>query len=183
MQKELDHYLEKARALHGGVCAGIVMGTRIALAGMRELGMDPDKRNRDLIVFVEIDRCMTDAAQAVTGATLGRRTLKYVNHGKFAATFLDLKTGRAVRIARRDVEFRKDEDMKEYFRNVPEDELIELEEVEVELSDLDLPGFPQRTDECRQCGELIFDGRGVNRKDTLLCRHCADGSYYKRKVG
>ncbi|MDD4635311.1 MAG: FmdE family protein [Dehalococcoidales bacterium] len=181
MQKNLDYYLEKAKVLHGDICAGIVLGARITLTGMRELGMDPDEHNRDLIVFVEIDRCMTDAAQAITGTTLGHRTLKYVNYGKFAATFYDLASGKAVRVSRRDKVKYSGQDMKEYFKTAPEDEIIEIEKVEIEMSDFDLPGYPRRTEECCHCGELTFDGRGVGRKGSLLCRACADGSYYKKE--
>lgn len=182
MQEHLDYYLEKARALHGDICAGIILGTRITLAGMRELGMDPGKHNRDLIVFVEIDRCMTDAAQAITGATLGHRTLKYVNYGKFAATFYDLASGRAIRVSRRNKGGPAGQDMKAYFKTAPEDELIEIENVEICLSDFDLPGYPRQTDECCRCGELIFDDRGIKRNGRLVCRPCADGSYYGKKV-
>ena len=182
MGKDLDYYLDKAKELHGDICAGIVMGTRITLAGMRELGMDPEKHNRDLMVCVEIDRCMTDAAQAITGTTLGHRTLKYVNYGKFAATFYDLASGKAVRVFRREKENHSGQDMKEYFKTAPEEELIEIEKVEIKLSDFDLPGYPRQIDECCRCGELIFDGRGVGRKGHLMCQPCADGSYYSKKV-
>ena len=87
MIEKMDIYLEKAKAFHGDVCAGIVLGTRLTLAGMKALGLDPAKKNKNLIVFVEIDRCITDAVQAITGCSLGHRTLKYVNYGKFGATF------------------------------------------------------------------------------------------------
>jgi formylmethanofuran dehydrogenase subunit E len=183
MEENLDYYLEKAAALHGDACAGILLGTRIALAGMKALGMDPSKRNRDLIVFVEIDRCMTDAVQAVTGKTLGHRTLKYVNYGKFAATFHDLASGRTVRVSRRPEAACQHDgtDMQQYFRTVPEEELLNIEEVKLSLDENDLPGFPKNTKECSRCGELIFDGRGVIRNGKLLCKACAEGSYYERK--
>ncbi len=68
---DFDILLEKGRNFHGEVCPGIVLGTRVAMAGMRELGMDPFVRNRDLMVYVEIDRCMADAVQAVTDSPWG----------------------------------------------------------------------------------------------------------------
>ena len=55
-----------------------------------------------LVVLVEIDRCATDAIQALTGVSLGKRTLKHVDYGKMAATFVDTASGRAVRVAARE---------------------------------------------------------------------------------
>ena len=95
---DLDLLLQKAKAFHGEICAGIVLGTRMTMIGMRELGMNPMEKNRNLIVYVEIDRCIADAIQAITGCSLGHRTLKYRPYGKFAATYVDLKTGSAVRV-------------------------------------------------------------------------------------
>src|SRR5271157_2758019 len=101
MQEETRKFLAKAKELHGDICAGLVMGTRISLAGMRALNLDTAARNRDLIVFVEVDRCMTDAVQAVTGRSLGHRNLKYVDYGKFAAVLYDSSSHRAVRVSPR----------------------------------------------------------------------------------
>ena len=94
-----DFLLAKAKEFHGDLCAGIVLGTRMTVIGMRELGMDPKIRNRDLIVYVEIDRCIADAIQAITGCSLGHRSLKYRPYGKFAATYVNIKNGDAVRVS------------------------------------------------------------------------------------
>ncbi len=177
MDENFDFLLQKAKAFHGDVCAGIVLGTRLTIAGMKALGMDPTKRNRDLIVFVEIDRCMSDAVQAITGCSLGHRTLKYINYGRFAATFYDMSRNRAVRVSRRNLPM-GNEDLVEAYTNAPEEELIKLEEVKVSLDSHDLPGRPQSMEECSHCGELIFDSRGVNADGKLLCRACASGAYY-----
>jgi formylmethanofuran dehydrogenase subunit E len=165
------------------LCAGIVLGTRLTLAAMKELGMDPAKRNKNLIVFVEIDRCMTDAVQAITACSLGHRTLKYVNYGKFGAIFYDVDSKRAVRVTeRKGPRAKAGEDISAAFRSLPDEDLIKVEEVEISLSENDLPGKPQQIEECKQCGELIFDGRGENIAGRLLCRACASGAYYKPKI-
>ena len=52
----------------------------MALAGCRHIGVSDPKDTKDLIVFVEIDRCATDAIQVVTGCKLGKRTLKYLDY-------------------------------------------------------------------------------------------------------
>lgn len=62
--------------------------------------MDPSKRH-DLVVFAEINCCIADAISVTTGCTLGRRNLKLVNQGKFAATFSNISNGKAVRISSR----------------------------------------------------------------------------------
>src|ERR1700724_951261 len=97
----LDEYLCEAEQVHGHLCAGQVLGVRLAMLGLQKLGID-DPRGRDrkrLVTFVEIDRCATDAVAVVTGCRLGKRALKFRDWGKMAATFLDLSTGRAIRIA------------------------------------------------------------------------------------
>lgn len=189
---DINPYLNKGREFHGDVCAGIVMGTRIALAGLRELGMNPDDRNRDLVVYVEIDRCMADAVQAVTGITMGHRTLKFKDYGKFAATFLDLSNGKAVRVSavdnpqppqsdqKSDVERPDMNQMVEKLINVPEEELILIEEVEVDIGEHDIPGFPKFRAYCEECGDRVLDRREVIIDGRTLCKACAEGSYYQK---
>jgi formylmethanofuran dehydrogenase subunit E len=168
---------EKARQFHGSLCLGILLGTRLAILGMRALGMEPRVRNRDLMVFVETDRCVTDAIQAVTGCSLGHRTLKYINYGKAAATFLDLKTNKAVRVSVRGNPGGNKGSI-EVFKTVPEEALFMIREVKVELGRGDMPGNPYRKDQCAQCGEMVLDGRVVVQEGKTLCRACADSAYY-----
>src|SRR5574337_1946181 len=99
--KSLDEYLRDAEQAHGHLCAGQVLGVRMAMLGLALLGIeDPHKKDRKrLVTFVEIDRCATDAVAVVTGCRLGKRALKFRDWGKVAATFCDLESGRAIRIA------------------------------------------------------------------------------------
>lgn len=190
---DFDILLEKGRNFHGEICPGIVMGTRIAMAGMRELGMDPFERNRDLMVYVEIDRCMADAVQAVTGITMGHRTLRYKDYGKFAATFLDLSSRKAVRVSAvvgPPVPAKSDEkkdagkpDMKEMVKklsNAPEEELLVIEEVKVDIGEHEIPGFPKFRAYCEECGDRVLDRREVVVDGRTLCKACAEGSYYQK---
>src|SRR5262247_13063 len=98
--ESLDQVLRECESLHGHMCAGQLLGARMALLGCRFLGIsDPRGLDRKkLIVWVEIDRCMADAVSAATGVRLGQRSLKYMDYGKVAATFLNLETGNAVRV-------------------------------------------------------------------------------------
>ena len=88
----LEELLPKAEAAHGHMCPGQILGVRMALLGLRSLGIgDPLGADRKrLVTFVEIDRCATDAIGLVTGCRLGKRTLKFRDWGKMAATFVDL---------------------------------------------------------------------------------------------
>jgi formylmethanofuran dehydrogenase subunit E len=192
---DITPYLDKGREFHGEVCPGIVMGTRIALAGMRELGMDPNERNRDLMVYVEIDRCMADAVQAITGISMGHRTLKYKDYGKFAATFLDLATGKAVRVSALEPQKppKSSEtpagkpdgkpDMKKMIKtlsSVPEEELLLIEEVKVDIGENNVPGFPKFRAYCEECGDRVLDKREVIVDGRTLCKACAEGPYYQK---
>src|SRR5947207_13185914 len=102
--KTFDEYEELARVAHGHLCAGQILGLRMALYGVRLLELDDPtgKDRKRLVTYVEIDRCMTDAIGVVTGCRLGKRALKFRDFGKAAATFCDLDRGRAIRIAARE---------------------------------------------------------------------------------
>ena len=90
----LNEYLREAEVAHGHLCAGQVLGVRLAMLGLQMLGIeDPRGKKEDrkrLVTFVEIDRCATDAIAVVTGCRLGKRALKFRDWGKMAATFVDL---------------------------------------------------------------------------------------------
>jgi formylmethanofuran dehydrogenase subunit E len=88
--------LREAETAHGHLCAGQILGVRLAMFGCRRLGVDdprglvtPKDRKR-LVTFIEIDRCATDAIAVVTGCRLGKRAIKFRDWGKMAATFVDL---------------------------------------------------------------------------------------------
>lgn len=179
--KEFDYYLKKAGDYHGHICPGIVYGTRISLAAMKMLGLDPDIKHKNLIVYAEIDRCMTDAVQVISGCHLGHRSMKYVDYGKFAATFIDTGSGKAVRGTIKGT-FNGSSEVEELIKTVsglPDETVISLQEVKVEIPELDLPGFPRRTATCSICGERVMDGREIFKDGTVFCRACVNGKYYQ----
>jgi len=181
MKEEIEKHLARAKELHGDVCPGLVLGTRLALVAMKSLGLNPDAHHRDLIVFVEIDRCMTDAVQAVTGCSLGHRNLKYVDYGKFATVLFDGKSRRAVRASPGRRRSEGVLDIVNYYLTAPDDELVRIEDVEVCVGEDDLPGKPQSKVLCDFCGEIIMDKREVYVGGDTICRACADGAYYRLK--
>jgi formylmethanofuran dehydrogenase subunit E len=189
----LDELLEECGRLHGHICPGQLLGVRMALLGCKMIGIE-DARGADrkkLIVWVEIDRCMTDAVSAVTGVRLGRRSLKFFDYGKVAATFLNLESGEAVRILARDearslaeeryplVESKKERQMRAY-REATDDELFKISRVSVVYDEMDAPGHTRSRIQCAACGEGVNDGREVAQTDGLkLCKPCALGGYYR----
>jgi formylmethanofuran dehydrogenase subunit E len=180
-RQQYQALLEEAGRFHGDVCRGIELGTRMTMRGLREIGIaDPKGADRKkLIVFVEIDRCATDAIMALTGCRPGKRTMKVLDYGKMAATFVNLETGRAVRVAllgkRTDI---KDEEMA--MDALSDDELLSVNPVEVDLRPEDLPGRPVRTRTCARCGENIMDGREIEAGGKDLCRSCFERKTYYR---
>ena len=188
--RDFQTLLQEAVKRHGHLCAGQVLGVRMALRALKELNIDPEREPKRLLVYVEIDRCATDAVATVTGCSLGRRTLKYLDYGKMAVTFLDLQTHRAVRVVALDSARERAHDyaptgMDKHqaelvaYQMMPEEELVAIQEVEVELSQFDLPGHPLRRVACARCGEGINDGREVLQDGQILCRACARGTYYR----
>ena len=187
--RDMQTLLQEARERHGHLCAGQVLGVRMALRALSELGVDVDDQPKRVIVFVEIDRCAADAMATVARVSQGRRTLKYLDYGKMAATFVDTPSGRAVRVvalesarerarvyAPRETEKHQAELLA--YQEMPDAELFEVHPVHVELSPFDLPGRPLRRVPCARCGESVNDGREVLIAGEVLCRACADGSYY-----
>jgi formylmethanofuran dehydrogenase subunit E len=188
----LDEYLREAEAAHGHLCAGQVLGVRMAMLGLRKLGIE-DPRGKDrkrLVTFVEIDRCATDAVAVVTGCRLGKRALKFRDWGKVAATFVDVSTGRAYRIAAREsskalarslhpeIESKNQQQMLAY-REMADVDLFDVQAVTVELPPEEFPGYKGGRAVCARCGEGINFRREVVRDHQVLCRACAGESYYQ----
>ena len=191
--KSLEDYIALAAEQHHHLCPGQVLGVRMAMLGLRSLGIDePEAHRKRLLTFVEIDRCATDAVSLVTGCRLGLRTLKYVDYGKVAATFVDLETGRAVRVAARDDSRLKAKAMfpegshpyrqqLEAYKVMDDRDLFVIESVRVALRPEDLPGRPRSRVTCEQCGEGVNDGREARVDGQVLCQSCAGGGYYERQ--
>lgn len=193
--KPLAEHLEEAAAFHGESCPGQVLGVRLARAGLSRAGIDPQTAGarKQLIVFVEIDRCAADAIMAVTGCRVGKRSLKLVDNGIMAATFLNLESGRAVRVVARE-EARalaanyapagggKYEQQRQAYAVMPEEELFGFEEVVVEVPPEDMPGRPLSRVKCERCGDFVQDRRERLVDGAVLCRTCAEGGYFRRQA-
>ena len=182
-----DDLLTMAESAHGHLCAGQILGVRMAMLGCQRLDID-EPRGRDrkrLVTFVEIDRCATDAIGVVTGCRLGKRALKFRDWGKMAATFIDLPSDRAIRIAAREsskdlarklhpeIENKNQQQMLAY-RELCDADLFTEEWVRVTLPSKEFPGYKGDRLACAQCGEGINYERFVERNGQRLCHACSN---------
>jgi len=184
--ESLDELLEKAKVAHGHLCAGQILGVRMALLGLKELGIaDPlDVDRKRLATFVEIDRCATDAIGMVTGCRLGKRTLKFKDWGKMAATFVDLAADQGVRIVALEgsrelarelfphIESKSAQQMQAY-RELPDEKLFRIDRVQVHVDPAELPGYKAERVICEGCGEGVNFGRYEVVAGQQLCLSCA----------
>ncbi|GAB6146305.1 FmdE family protein [Desulfocicer niacini] len=191
--KSFKALLESSAIAHGHLCAGQVVGVRMAMLGCRLVGIeDPTSPEfkKKLIVYVEMDRCATDAIGSVTGCRLGKRTMKFKDYGINAATFVNLETRKAVRIvsteaSRELVKRYAPEETHHYqqqlkgYKIMPENELFDVQWVTVDLPDQDMPGPPRTHATCNRCGQVVRDSREVVVEKETLCRICAGKGYFK----
>ncbi|MET0648919.1 MAG: formylmethanofuran dehydrogenase subunit E family protein [Pyrinomonadaceae bacterium] len=190
---DMDGLIAECRGLHGHICPGQILGIRMSMLGCHLTGIgDPRGTDRKkLIVWVEVDRCVTDAISAVTGVRLGKRSLKYQDYGKVAATFLNISENRAFRVVAKEesreladalypsIEGKKERQMLTY-READPSVLFKVEPVRPVLDDFEMPGRPRRRIICADCGEGVNDGRElVDARNRRVCRYCAFGGYYQ----
>jgi formylmethanofuran dehydrogenase subunit E len=192
LMKTFAEYIALAEQAHGHLCAGQILGVRMALCGLRQLGIDdPTGVDRKrLVTFVEIDRCATDAIGVVTGCRLGKRALKFRDFGKMAATFCDLRDDRAIRVVALEsskdrarelfpgVEKKNEQQMLAY-REMPDEDLFATEWVRVKLGPEEMPGYKAGRITCDECGEGINFNREVLQEGRTLCKACAGDRYYE----
>ena len=190
--KPFKELLASSAEDHGHLCPGQVVGVRMAMLGCRLIGLDEPtclQQIKKLIVFVELDRCTADAVAHVTGAKLGRRSLKFMDYGIMAGTFLNLETEVSYRILSTEearslahifapeVEGRHARQMEAYKR-MPDNVLFRVQRVDVKLPDQDFPGPSRYKAVCARCGQVIRDRREIEENGEILCRPCTDNCYF-----
>ena len=190
--EEFEALLASSASAHGHLCPGQVVGVRMAMLGCRLIGLDnPTSREqiKKLIVYVEMDRCAADAVAHVTGVKLGRRSLKFVDYGIMAASFVNLETGKAFRVVSTE-EARdlapiyapeipeKYPQQLEAYKRMPDNVLFRVEEVRIEVCESDLPGPTRSKVSCSRCGQVVRDHREVIVDGLPLCAPCAGNAYF-----
>jgi formylmethanofuran dehydrogenase subunit E len=191
--EDFESLLASSASAHGHLCPGQVVGVRMAILGCRLIGLDePTSKSqiKKLLVYVEIDRCAADAIAHVTGVKLGRRSLKFMDFGIMAASFMNLESGKAYRIISTE-EARdlapayapeipgKYPQQLEAYKRMPESVLFRVEEVGIDVSESDLPGPTRSKVSCSRCGQVVRDRREVMIEGLPLCAHCAGRGYVR----
>ena len=191
--KDFESLLKSSAVAHGHLCPGQVVGVRMAMLGCRLIDLDEPSRHdqiKKLIVYVEMDRCTADAVAHVTGVKLGRRSLKFMDYGIMAATFVNLETGNAFRVisteeARSLAPAYAPEIGEKYpqqlqaYKRMPDSVLFRVQRVRVAVPDEDLPGPTRCKTACCRCGQVVRDRREVIDGGQVFCIPCAGEAYFK----
>lgn len=189
MYSDIPALLEVSSARHSHLCPRQVLGVRVGLAGAAALGLSIPRQDKRMVVFIETDGCFADGIEVSTGCTMGHRTLRLEDLGKIAATFVDVKTGRAVRVSPQlDVRERAyayaPHEKRHYFAQLeayqimPDDELLTLETVTLTTPIEQIVSRHGVRVNCDACGEEIINEREIRIGEQILCRTCAGGEYY-----
>jgi formylmethanofuran dehydrogenase subunit E len=191
--QDFETLLKGSSESHGHLCPGQVVGVRMAILGCRLIELDdPTSRYqiKKLIVYVEMDRCTADAVAYTTGVKLGRRSLKFMDYGIMAATFVNLETGKAFRVLSteesRDLAEAYAPEIQgkharqlEAYKRMPDSALFRVQKVDARVKDKDMPGPTRFKATCQVCGQVIRDGREIIRENKVLCKPCTRDSYFK----
>lgn len=187
--KDLQAILETSAVRHTHLCPRQVLGVRIALAGGAALGLELPRRDKHLLIILETDGCFADGIEVATGCTVGNRTLRIEDYGKIGATFVDVKTEQALRIAPRlDVRQRAyayaPSESRRYFaqlqgyQSMPDDELLTFQSVFLNASIKEIVSRAGVRVNCETCGEEIINEREVILNGHIFCHTCTLGGYY-----
>ena len=184
--------LESSAEAHGHLCPGQVVGVRMALLGCKLIGLDEPRRHdqiKKLIIYVEMDRCTADAVAHVTGVKLGRRSLKFMDYGIMASTFVNLESEKAFRVVSTE-EARslaavyapgiaeKYAQQLEAYKKMPDSVLFKVHQVDINIDDSDMPGPTRYKATCSRCGQVVRDRREIIKNGEILCKPCAEKTYF-----
>lgn len=187
--------LEESASRHRGhLCPRQVLGVRMGLYAAELLGLNLPQTDKRLFTFVETDGCMTDGISVATGCWWGRRTMRLIDYGKTAATFVDTQTNRAIRISpscaarMRCVFYAPDAPDRwhaqlDAYQRMPAEELLDAQDVALTISLQAIISKPGQRVVCEQCGEDIINERYVRHGERILCCACSDGAYYINTCG
>lgn len=188
--KSLDQLLDACATFHHHLCPRQVLGIRMGMLAGRVFGLDLPQEDKRLLAICETDGCMVDGVAVATGCWVGRRTVRIVDYGKVAATFVDTCTGRAVRIfprheSRQLAQSHAPEAPNQWqaqllgYQRMPDDLLLSVQEVRLNTPVVELVSQPGKRAVCQRCGEEIINEREVVVEGLTLCRRCAGDGYYR----
>ncbi len=185
-----EELLQTSAIQHHQLCPRQVLGVRMGLLGGCWLGLEVPQTGKRLLTIVEMDGCVVDGIAVATGCYVGRRTMRVLDFGKTAATFIDTHTGQAVRVIPRSTARERAKDYapeaesrwEAYllgYQRMPEVELLSVQEVTLTFSLEQYLSKPGYRINCQVCGEAITNEREVGRDGLTMCRSCAEERYYQ----
>lgn len=186
----LEELLTTCATRHQHLCPRQVLGVRMGLMGGRLVGIDVPQVDKRLLTLVELDGCGADGIAVATGCYVGRRSLRVLDYGKMAATFVDTESGHAVRIkphplARQRAAAYAPEATSRWegyligYQRMPETELLVAETVELAWPLEKILSKHGYRVACEQCGEEIINEREVYQDGRLVCQTCAGDAYFR----
>ncbi len=190
MLQTIDQLLDRSAALHDHLCPRQVLGVRMGMLAADLLALDLPQTNKRLYTFLETDGCFADGVATATGCWLGHRTLRLMDYGKVAATFIDTKTSQAFRVhvhteARQRAREVEPEARSRWhaqlsaYQYLPNDELLVWQPVQLSLSMEALLSRPGVRVNCARCGEEILNEREVMVNGEPVCHACLSEAYYQ----
>jgi formylmethanofuran dehydrogenase subunit E len=189
LMDQLTELLRESAARHCHLCPRQVIGARMGLLAGRVLGLAVPQADKRLLTLVETDGCFADGVSVASGCWVGRRTLRVIDWGKIAATFVDTHTGRAVRLAARrsaralaaqyapEARSRWEAQLHGYQR-MPDEDLLDQCAVALTTPLEQILSRAGQLAICQACGEEIINEREVVSGGQVLCRACAGEAYY-----
>jgi formylmethanofuran dehydrogenase subunit E len=192
--KLLQDLLERSAAIHQNLCPRQVLGVRMGMFAGKLLNLNLPQRDKRLFVIVECDGCGMGGIATATGCLVERRTMRVLDYGKLAATFIDTLTGDSIRIkphpqARtRAEEWLPDKpspwhSQLEAYQIMDEEDLFLIEPVRLTVSLEKIISQPGLRVNCSQCAEEIINEREVILDGKIFCRICAGEGYFSRLPG
>jgi formylmethanofuran dehydrogenase subunit E len=185
----LEVLIDQLSAMHHHLCPKQVLGARMGMYAAELLQLDLPQTDKRLLTFIETDGCYADGVSVATGCWVGHRTLRVLDYGKVAATFVDTLTQQAVRVRPHlqsrtrardcapDAVDRWHAQLTAY-QVMPAEELLQTQAVTLNLSIQSIISRHGHRVVCVRCGEDIINEREVRRDGLTLCRTCAGESYY-----
>ncbi len=189
----IQHLLKVSCRDHSHLCPRQILGVRLGLAGMNAVGFNAPPAQKQLLIITETDGCFVDGLSAATKCSVGHRTLRVEDYGKVAATFVNVKTDYAVRVAPvLDIRERAcsciTNEPRHYFAQMnayqimPDEQMFKITKVQLVVSVEEIVSRPGIRVNCDVCGEEIMNEREIHQEGLTLCRACAGDSYYQVPV-
>lgn len=183
------HLLEQSAARHDHLCPRQILGVRMGLLAAKILQLDLPQSDKRLYTIVETDGCGMDGIAVATGCSPGRRSMRILDYGKMAATFIDTKTGVALRVSphpktrqiwRQYVPDAPDRwhGYLQAYQIMPDEILLIALPVNLILPLEKIISLPDQRAICERCDEEIINERQILVDGHVLCQTCAGESYY-----